>query len=145
MPSKQIDLRDVKEIDLEGVELFDENGEMAPPTPDPLAAIEYQGKLEPDCKAEMSALLKAFSDRKTTARAQFRELVDTEYWFCVCFQNRAQKNAFLAAIGWLELGDKYLPGDAVAKKMNVELPEAAVRFGGEDKDDVVIRNLKQIP
>ena len=46
---------------------------------------------------------------------------DSEYWFCVCFMNRAQKNEFLQKIGLWDLGDKYLRGSEVAAALGIEI------------------------
>ena len=45
--------------------------------------------------------------------------VDPEYWVCVCFQSREQKEEFLAKAGWLDLGEKYLDGLEVARRLGV--------------------------
>ncbi len=72
--------------------------------------------------AEISALKKAFIDRSEKENARYTQAVDSEYWFCVCFQSRAQKDAFLKALGLTVYGDKYLDGARVAHKFGVVLP-----------------------
>lgn len=60
---------------------------------------------------------------------QFEDEFDSEFWVCVVFQTRAQREAFMAAM--LERGmlpadiskdDKYLSGTQLAKSLNVPLP-----------------------
>lgn len=49
------------------------------------------------------------------------DIGDSEYWCAFAFESRDQKEAFLQALGLLELGDKYLDGRAVAEKLGVNL------------------------
>jgi len=59
--------------------------------------------------------------KRAQAEQQRMELVtDSEYWFCVCFETREQKEALLAALGLLGLGDKYLDGREVARTLGVD-------------------------
>lgn len=57
-----------------------------------------------------------------------KQRFDTEYWCCLCFDSREQKDAFLKAVGWVEIGggDKHLDGVEIAKSMGVQLPDAVV-------------------
>ena len=96
--------------------------------PSPLDALHYDGKLEDDTKAELSETLKAFKEQAKAERKTVEDNTDSEFWFCVCFQNREQKEAFLALAGWLKHGDKYLDGVEVAKALGFKLPEAAPTF-----------------
>lgn len=105
-----------------------------PPAESPLDGIPPQGGLEAETKAELSATLKAFKDRKADERKQMLDTCDSEYWFCVCFQNRDQKEAFLKAMKWFEHGDKYLDGTYLAKRAGIELPPSSVRFVGQKTD-----------
>ncbi len=52
---------------------------------------------------------------------RFWDAVDSEYWFAICFQTREQKEEFLKKLGLFEIGDKYLDGMKVAKKLGVTL------------------------
>jgi len=64
-------------------------------------------------------------ERKFGRRQKFLDTVlDSEYWFCVCFTSREQKEAFLRAAGLYAHGDKYLSGYVVAEKLGIELPDA---------------------
>lgn len=109
-------------------------------TPDPWRDVQYTGDRAVDAKAEMSATLKAFAARAKEEKQRFRDATDSEYWFCVCFQTRAQKEAFLKAMKWLAHGDKYLDGTAVAEREGIELPDADLRFV-ESKHDRVLTEL----
>lgn len=41
---------------------------------------------------------------------------DSEYWFCVCFESREQKEDFLQRFpGLLKVGDKYIDGREMAR------------------------------
>jgi len=52
----------------------------------------------------------------------------------VSFETRAQKDAFLQAVKWLKLGDKYIDGAALAEKLGVRLPDASVPYVKEKPD-----------
>lgn len=90
--------------------------------PDPLESVEYTDNLETDSRAELDALAEGFRKRRARENDRFADATDSEYWFAVCFKNRRDKEAFLAAIKAGRLGDKYLDGYALAKLLGVELP-----------------------
>jgi hypothetical protein len=58
---------------------------------------------------------------------------DSEFWFGVYFQTRAQKEAFVAALGIEQ--DKYLDGQVLADAMGIKLPPrpAPYKVGRVDK------------
>lgn len=77
--------------------------------------------LEEECVQEVSAALQAFKDRNE-AEAKLRvEATDSEFWVALCFETRAQKEEFLAKVGLLAWGDKYLDGRLMAKAMGIVL------------------------
>lgn len=96
---------------------------------------EETGDVEKDSEAELDALQKGFRDAIKREDKRFELATDSEYWFCVCFQSREQCNAFLKAMDLLEIGDKYLDGQEVAKKLGVKLPEAHIPYRTEGKID----------
>lgn len=66
-------------------------------------------------------------------RRQQREAIDEAndagYWFGVYFQNRHQKEAFIKAIGAVELTEgQYIDGNELAKVMGIELPERVMPY-----------------
>ena len=96
---------------------------------------EETGDVEKDSEAELDALQKGFRDAIKREDKRFELATDSEYCFCVCFQSREQCNAFLKAMDLLEIGDKYLDGQEVAKKLGVKLPEADIPYRTEGKID----------
>ncbi len=70
-------------------------------------------------RADMTALQKGFNARRQQEQERFYEAVDSEFWCCLCFQTREQKDAFLRALKLLHLGDKYLDGVKVAEVLGV--------------------------
>lgn len=71
--------------------------------------------------AEVSEVLRRFKEDAVNAKRIFTENTDSEFWICLGFQNRAQKEEFLRLTGSIELGDKYLDGVAVADILGIEL------------------------
>ena len=86
-----------------------------------LNELEYTGIPEVDTAAEQSALLAGFKARNRNEQQRFEEATDSEYWFALCFHTRAEKEKFLQALGWMDLGDKYLDGTVVAERLGVDL------------------------
>ena len=72
----------------------------------------------------IASLTEAQSNMKKQIDAQrnkFVRAVDSEYWIAICFQSRQQKEQFLRNAGIDHLGDKYLSGAQVARKLKVKL------------------------
>ena len=90
------------------------------PEPDPLANTKYVGNAEQDLKEELTDLQKAYRKRAKNEDKRFKAAIDSEYWFCVCFESREAKESFLAAINHPEAeGDKYIDGRDLARSLNV--------------------------
>jgi len=88
---------------------------------DPLADVPVTGNVETDAAAELDALAQGFRQRRDQEEKRFRNATDSEYWFAVCFRTRADKDAFLAAVGAVaRLGDKYIDGYALAKQLGLD-------------------------
>lgn len=115
------------DLDFSGGDVtFDETPEVAS---DPFAGVQYTGDVETDAKKEISALLAGFQQRAAAEEKRRRQATDSEFWFCVCFPTREEKDAFLRAIDMFEHGDKYLDGMKLAKKLGIDnLPASGVTF-----------------
>lgn len=87
----------------------------------PLDTLDYPGDLEDDAKAEVGAMLAHILAEKKARRDAYRVMVDHEYWVCVCFQSRDQKEEFLDKAKWRDLGEKYIDGLALAKRLKVDV------------------------
>ena len=72
---------------------------------------EERGDIEKDAKEELSEALKSFKKKAKAEHKVFVDNTDSEYWFCVCFQNREQKDEFLRKSNLMPIGDKYLNGN----------------------------------
>ncbi len=88
------------------------------------ARQEYTGgrlEVEVEAEEEVSEVLQGFKQRAEREDQRFWDAVDSEYWVCLCFQTRDQKEEFLKKLGLFEMGDKYIDGIKAAKKMGVTL------------------------
>lgn len=94
----------------------------ADPDPDPLENVDYSGDEEADAHAELDALHRGFRERAAREAERMMLATETEYWFCVCFKTRQDKEDFLAAAELLLIGDKYLDGYATAKQLGITMP-----------------------
>lgn len=95
---------------------------------------EFQNDTQHPLPDDLHKLKASLSDQIRQDTARFQAATDTEYWFCVQFDSREQKEAFLKAMNWLDLGDKYLYGDDVAERQGIDLPDAYVPFVPEKPD-----------
>ena len=105
------------------------------PPPQMVELPEITGNPESDSLADLDAVQAGFRDRAKQEASRFELATDSEYWACVCFQSREQKERFLAALNILEFGDKYLDGQLVAERLGVKLPSADVPYKPEPKLD----------
>lgn len=81
---------------------------------DPAVVPDYS---DADPRSEMEAVRQQW---RANLRKQMNRY-DTEHWICISFIDRDEKEAFLRALGLLDLGDKYLDGAAVARRLQVAL------------------------
>jgi hypothetical protein len=72
-------------------------------------------------EAELSELLEGFKNRANRENDRMLEATDSEFWFCVCFQTREQKEEFLTKSNLMDVGDKYLDGMLVAEELKIKL------------------------
>lgn len=86
----------------------------------PIEQVKYVDDVEKDTRAELDAVQAAFRDRREKEKQRYELATDSEFWFCVCFQTREQKEKFLSAIG-LDRDVKYIDGLKYAKKIGVSL------------------------
>lgn len=96
---------------------------------------EPTGDVEKDSYADLGAVQKGFRDAIKREDKRFELATDSEYWFCVCFQTREQKEFLLKAMELFEHGDKYLDGQILAQKLGIKLPDASVPYRTEGKID----------
>ena len=105
------------------------------PVPRYVEVPEQTGSAEVDSAADLDAVQEGFRKRAHDEGKRFALATDTEYWSCICFQTREQKEAFLSALGVLKYGDKYLDGALVAKALGIDLPSADVPYNTSAKRD----------
>ena len=98
------------------------------PVDDPLKDLPDTGSVQENAKQELKAIKSAFKRQVDHEKRNISHRFDTEYWFAVCFQDRDQKNAFLAALDLLKSGDKYIDGRVLAHRLGIALPESEMRY-----------------
>jgi len=94
---------------------------------------EESGDAVADTTEELDAVQAGFRQRAKDEGKRFMLATDSEYWCCICFQTRDQKEAFLTALKILQYGDKYLDGQAVANELGVTLPKADIAYNTGEK------------
>ena len=105
------------------------------PVKDPLAGVKYTGDVEQDTVAELGAVEAAFRAREEREAIRMSNEIDSENWFAVVFETRAQKEEFLRRINLLDLGDKYFDGRDVADLLGVELSPSGREYRPEARID----------
>jgi hypothetical protein len=113
--------------------LGDDEGELDPDK-DALAKVKYTGNAETDSKEEMSAALRAFKEQAKKESQAFSDNTDSEFWCCIVFQSRDQKEAFIKALALVADDGTYIDGVRAAKKLNIQLPPAEPRFYTEEEE-----------
>lgn len=112
----------------------------ANPVPKYIDMPELSGDAETDSKNDLTEVQAGFRKRAADESNRFALATDSEYWACICFQTREQKEHFLAALDILKFtdqstGGRYLDGQEVAKQLGVTLPSADVPYKTSAKVD----------
>lgn len=84
-------------------------------------------QLEADSMKELDEVEKSFRERMANENKRFRDMCDTEYWFCACFTSREQKEEFLKALG-LDSEEKYIDGRELAKAVKRPIKTPDLKF-----------------
>jgi len=107
------------------------------PPPQYFEPPEYSDPDDPEKMdfEDVAAIENGFKKRANDESRRFALATDTEYWACLCFQTREQKEAFLKALNLIHLGYRYLDGQDVARILGVTLPSADVPYNTSEKID----------
>ncbi len=105
------------------------------PVKDPLAGVKYTGDVEQDTVAELGAAEAAFRAREEREAVRMSNEIDSENWFAVVFETRAQKDEFLAKLNLLDIGDKYFDGRDIADRLGVALSPSRREYRPEPRID----------
>lgn len=94
--------------------------------------VEAEGEmsldaLEAEVAEELGEVEKSSRERMSAENKRFRDMCDTEYWFCVCFTSREQKEELLEKLG-LPLDEKYIAGREFAKAVKAQLKTEDIKF-----------------
>ena len=97
--------------------------------PDHPMSVESQADPVPTTEEALSATIIALRERDKAEASRYVQATDSEYWLCLCFETRAQKEEFLSRLRLEGLGDKHLNGIVVAKRLGVTLKSKAAPWG----------------
>lgn len=84
-------------------------------------------QLEESTLEELGGLEKSFRERMKQENNRFRDMCDTEYWVCVCFTSRAQREEFMTKVG-LPTDEKYIDGREMAKAFRKSIKTPDLEF-----------------
>lgn len=84
-------------------------------------------QFESECLEELGEVEQSFRERMSAENKRFRDMCDTEYWCCICFTSRAQKEEFLGSLDFD--GDlKYIEGKEFARAVKRPVKTADLKF-----------------
>ena len=95
--------------------------QLAPPTPDPLAGIQYEGDIAADSQLELDALAQGFRDRAAREQDRLTDAMDSQFWVTLCFRTRDDVDTFLRRLHLDALGNKYIDGHKAAVVLGVDM------------------------
>lgn len=73
-------------------------------------------------------------------KAHHKDLLSTNYWFAVCFNNQTQKEQFLKNAGF-NPADTFIYGNAFSKRFKIDISEPDHDYSRERKNDRVLAEL----
>lgn len=115
------DLQQITGFDDSEIENFvNENNEVVE---NAFQKIKLTGDFEKDSEKQVTAVQSAFRDRYKKEGKRMQDAIDSEYWVCVCFKNREDKEKFLEKSGLIKEGDKYLDGYNVASILGIPVTD----------------------
>lgn len=83
---------------------------------------------EDTANEEVSEALSLFKSRAKGEEAEKQANVSSEYWFAVYFADEEQRNEFLEKIkAFSLLQDQYINGEALARKLGVEITPKKIK------------------
>ena len=91
------------------------------------SATDTMEELEKSTIAELNEVEKGFRERMKQENSRFRDMCDTEYWFCVCFTSREQREEFMRKAG-LPTDEKYIDGREMAKAFRKSIKTPDIEF-----------------
>lgn len=98
--------------------------------------------LEEQCLEELGEVETSFRERMKAENKRFQDMCDTEYWCCICFTSRAQKEEFLQSLEY-DGDEKYIEGKEFARAVKRPIKTADLKFakigkGSKDYLDRII-------
>ena len=106
--------------------------------PSPLDCLGTTDDIEADCAAELEIVESEFSKRASNEKKRFEKATDSEYWACICFQDRKQVEEFVRACG-MDPREKYVDGQKMAKNLGIKLTPSLEPFGKAKIDPKLAR------
>ena len=115
------------------------------PNDDPLAGLDLGDDQEENAVQIMGRVEGAFIEDEHEKLDAYRTMIDQDFYFIVCFQSSDQKYDFLSKAGLDVLGDLYIDGLKVAKRLGVDIPPIPLQTKEPKRMPRPLRDIQIIP
>lgn len=79
--------------------------------------------IEADAEEELTELQKAFREKARKEKELQDKNVDTEFWSCIVFKSRQQRDEFCQLLGVSEEDSQYLNGQKLIKALQLRIEQ----------------------
>ncbi len=115
------------------------------PTNDPLDGLDLGDDQEENADQVMGRVEGAFIEDEHAKLDAYRTMVNQDFYLVVCFQSSEQKYDFLSKAGLHGLGDLYIDGLKVAKRLGVDIPPIPLQTKESKRMPRLLRDIQTIP
>lgn len=115
------------------------------PSDNPLEGLDLVDDQEENAEQIMGRVEGAFIEDEHEKLDAYRTMIDQDFYFIVCFQSSDQKYDFLSKAGLDGLGDLYIDGLKVAKRLGVDIPPIPLQTKEPKRMPRLLRDIQTIP
>lgn len=115
------------------------------PTGDPLAGLDLGDDQEENAVQIMGRVEEAFIEDEHGKLDAYRTMIDQNFYFVVCFQSAEQKYDFLSKAGLDGLGDLYIDGLKMSRRLGVDIPPIPLQTKEPKRMPRLLRDIQIIP
>jgi hypothetical protein len=116
------------------------NGKLAPK---PVHKINYPGEpnIEVDSEVELNELQVAFREKAKAEKDMQVKNTDSEFWSCVVFKTKEQRDSFLKLLNINEEDAQYINGQKLIKALELRIEQIEEKAPGKFRCNAEILEL----